>query len=102
MSICLITYQDDYQQLIDLVLKSNTIIFASPVYWYSISASLKAFIDHWSETLQDQNYHDFKSKMAQKDFRLILVDGDCPKVKAKPCITQMKYCLEFLVGELTG
>ncbi|MBL7565846.1 flavodoxin family protein [Staphylococcus saccharolyticus] len=102
MSIYLITYQDDYQQLIDLVLKSNTIIFASPVYWYIISDSLKAFIDHWSETLQDQNYRDFKSKMAQKDFRLILVGGDCPKVKAKPCITQMKYSLEFLGRELTG
>ena len=39
--------------------------------------------------------------MAKKDFRLILVGGDCPKVKAKPGITQMKYTLDF-IGELNG
>ena len=96
------SYGDEYKQLIDLVLESDTVIFASPVYWYSISASLKAFIDHWSETMEDKDYHDFKSKMAKKDFRLILVGGDCPKVKAKPCITQVKYSLEFLGASLGG
>ncbi|PNZ68919.1 flavodoxin family protein [Staphylococcus croceilyticus] len=96
------TYPDDYKEIIDKVLESDTVIFASPVYWYSISASLKAFIDHWSETLIDPNYKDFKEKMAKIDFRLILVGGDCPKVKAKPCITQMKYTLDFIGAELNG
>ncbi len=27
--------------------------------------------------------------MAEKDFRVILVGGDCPKIKAKQAITQM-------------
>jgi hypothetical protein len=31
----------------------------------------------------DSNYKDFKDKMSKKDFRLIIVGGDCPKVKAK-------------------
>lgn len=96
------TYPDDYKEIIDKVLESDTVIFASPVYWYSVSASLKAFIDHWSETLIDPNYKDFKEKMAKIDFRLILVGGDCPKVKAKPCITQMKYTLDFIGAELNG
>lgn len=96
------SYNDDYKQVIDQVLESDTVIFASPVYWYSVSASLKAFIDHWSETLIDDNYKDFKEKMAKKDFRLILVGGDCPKVKAKPGITQMKYTLDFIGAELNG
>lgn len=39
-------YEDDYQEILDKVLASDTIIFASPVYWYSISAPLKAFIEH--------------------------------------------------------
>ena len=40
--------------------------------------------------------------MSKKDFRLILVGGDCPKVKSKPCVDQMKYTLEFIGGELAG
>ena len=30
------SYEDDYKQLIDLVLESDTVIFASPVYWLSL------------------------------------------------------------------
>lgn len=96
------TYNDDYKTLIDQVLESDTIIFASPVYWYSVSASMKAFIDHWSETLMDPNYKDFKEKMSKKDIRLILVGGDWPKIKAKPCISQFKYCLEYIDALLSG
>jgi hypothetical protein len=33
---------------------------------------MKAFFDHWSETLLDSNYKDFKDKMSKKDFRLII------------------------------
>lgn len=75
------TYPDDYKEIIDKVLESDTVIFASPVYWYSVSASLKAFIDHWSETLIDPNYKDFKEKMAKIDFRLILVGETVLKLK---------------------
>lgn len=64
------SYNDDYKQVIDQVLESDTVIFASPVYWYSVSASLKAFIDHWSETLIDNNYKDFKEKWQRKIFDL--------------------------------
>lgn len=96
------SYIDDYQLIIDQVLESDTVIFASPVYWYSVSASLKAFIDHWSESLIDPKYQDFKTKMSNIDFRLILVGGDCPKVKAKPCIKQLEYSLDFLGAKING
>ena len=49
----------------------------------SISSPLKAFIEHWSETLQDKRYPNFKAQMAEKDFRVILVGGDCPKIKSQ-------------------
>lgn len=38
------SYADDYKTLIDKVLASDTVIIASPVYWYSLSASMKAFL----------------------------------------------------------
>ena len=58
------------------------LFFVSPVYWYSISSPLKAFIEHWSETLQDKRYPNFKAQMAEKDFRVILVGG-VPKNKSE-------------------
>ncbi|BCU53133.1 multimeric flavodoxin WrbA [Staphylococcus auricularis] len=94
-------YTEDYKPVLDQMLASDVVIFASPIYWYSISASLKAFIDLWSETMLDPEYEDFKERMGRIEFRLILVGGDCPKVKGNPCIKQMQYTLAYIGGELT-
>lgn len=42
---------DDFNGIIDQLLKHQTIIFASPVYWYTMSASMKRFIDRLSDLL---------------------------------------------------
>ncbi len=96
----ILDYNDDYQEVIDKVLQSDEVIFASPVYWYSVSATLKSFIDHWSETLQDPRYVDFKEKMARINFRLIIVGGDSPRIKALPCVQQIEYSLQYLGAHL--
>jgi multimeric flavodoxin WrbA len=43
--------QDDFESLIDRVLKFEQIIFASPVYWYSVSPPMKVFLDRISDLL---------------------------------------------------
>jgi multimeric flavodoxin WrbA len=42
---------DDFLPLINRVLSYDTIIFASPVYWYSVTPAMKAFIDRISDLL---------------------------------------------------
>ena len=42
---------DDFLPLIDQLLKYDNIIFVSPVYWYSMSAQMKTFIDRVSDLL---------------------------------------------------
>lgn len=44
---------DDFLPLMETILKNyNTIIFATPVYWYSMSGILKVFFDRLSDLLQ--------------------------------------------------
>ncbi len=44
--------QDDFLPLIrDIVDRYDTIIFATPVYWYSMSGHLKVFLDRFSDLL---------------------------------------------------
>ncbi len=44
--------QDDFLPLIkDVLEKYDTIIFATPVYWYSMSGVLKVFFDRFSDLL---------------------------------------------------
>ena len=42
---------DDFLSLMDHLLKYDNIIFASPVYWYSMSAQMKVFVDRLSDFL---------------------------------------------------
>ena len=40
---------DDFIPLIEEMLEYDSIVLASPVYWYSISAIMKTFIDRWGD-----------------------------------------------------
>jgi multimeric flavodoxin WrbA len=42
---------DDFEPLLQRVLSFDRIILASPVYWYSVSPSLKVFLDRISDFL---------------------------------------------------
>jgi len=42
---------DDFIPLIEKLLKFDHIVFASPVYWYSMSAQMKTFFDRLSDLL---------------------------------------------------
>jgi multimeric flavodoxin WrbA len=43
---------DDFLPLIDRVLAYENIIFASPVYWYSVTPVMKKFLDRISDLLE--------------------------------------------------
>ena len=42
---------DDFIPLIEEIVLHDTIVLASPVYWYAISSQMKVFFDRWSELL---------------------------------------------------
>lgn len=44
---------DDFHSLIAVVLEFDTVIFATPIYWYTMSAQLKTFFDRLSDFLYD-------------------------------------------------
>ncbi|MCS4486522.1 NAD(P)H-dependent oxidoreductase [Staphylococcus americanisciuri] len=92
--------QRDYEQVTDQILASEDVILVSPVNWYSISATLQHFIEQWSEALAISQYDDFKEKLSDINFRLILIGGDSPRVKALPCVKQVDYSLQFLGAHL--
>ena len=56
---------DDFLALARRMLKASTIILASPVYWYSMSAQMKAFFDRLSD-LTDPPYKVLGKQLAGK------------------------------------
>ena len=86
---------DDYDEVIQQVLSHDTLIFVSPVYWYTVTGLMKNFIDRWSQSLRDKRF-DFKAVMASKTAYVLTAGGDNPKVKALPMIQQLKYTFDFV------
>lgn len=56
---------DDFLPLARRMLKARAIILASPVYWYSMSAQMKAFFDRLSD-LTDPPYKPLGKQLAGK------------------------------------
>lgn len=93
---------DDYNSIIDRILPHDILIFSTPIYWYSMSGTMKNFIDRWSQTLRDPKYPGFKSKMASKKAFVIAVGGDNPYIKGLPMIQQFQYIFDFMGIEFAG
>ncbi|MCQ4209908.1 flavodoxin family protein [Streptomyces longispororuber] len=54
---------DDVALLLDATLEATDIVIASPLYWYSVSAPTKRYLDYWSGWLRTPGV-DFKETLA--------------------------------------
>ncbi|QQZ09681.1 flavodoxin family protein [Heyndrickxia vini] len=93
---------DDYNFIIDQLLPHDTWIFATPIYWYSMSGVMKNFIDRWSQTMRDTNYPEFKAQMSKKKAYVIAVGGDDPYIKGLPMIQQFQHIFDFMGMSFDG
>lgn len=42
---------DDYNSIMKRILPHDILIFSTPIYWYSMTGTMKNFIDRWSQTV---------------------------------------------------
>ena len=83
----------DLKTLLDATLAASDLVFVSPVYWFSIPAELKTYLDHWSAWMRVPGL-DFKTRMAGK--RLWVVSTSGGREKAQPMFDSYRLCAEFL------
>ncbi|KAB7709023.1 flavodoxin family protein [Bacillus aerolatus] len=93
---------DDYNSVINRILPHDILIFSTPIYWYSMTGTMKNFIDRWSQTLRDPNYPDFKAVMSSKKAYVIAVGGDQPYIKGLPMIQQFQHIFDFVGTTFEG
>jgi multimeric flavodoxin WrbA len=65
-------FQDDMTELRDLVIKSDVLVFASPIYWCEITGLMKTFIDR----LYFFHHEDNKKLVAGKKALMITTLGE--------------------------
>ncbi len=82
--------------LLDATLSASDLVIASPVYWYSLSASTKLYLDYWSGWMRLPDV-EFKKRMAAKTLWAIsaLSDGEST-AGAQPLIETLRLSAEYM------
>lgn len=81
--------------LLEATLAATDIVIGSPVYWYSVSASVKLYLDHWSAWMRLEGV-DFKARMAGKTLWSISTLSDEDWSGAQPLVDMMKFGADYM------
>ena len=89
--------QDDMLGIHEKILEADCIIHSSPVYFWSMTSQMKAYLDRWCAFFDAewQLHKTYQSRMQGKKIALITVCAD-PKVStADPIVHSFKTTCEF-------
>ena len=81
--------------LLDSTMSATDIVIASPVYWYSVSAATKLYLDYWSGWMRVEGV-DFKARMASKTLWAISAFSDEDWSGAQPLIDTLRMSAEYM------
>lgn len=98
--------QDDMMENYDKIISADVLVFATPIYWWNVSAQLKLFIDRMYALLKDDDVSNFQGK---KVILIMTFQGERPnsgpKIVEKIFEDMCKYLKMDLVislGVYTG
>ena len=94
-------YDDEYYAIMNTMLSSDLIIFATPVYWYNMSTYTKVFIDRWTESLRDASL-DMKNAMKDKILYVICTGANPNEEVIYPMIDIFRYTAHYFQMTFAG
>ncbi|MEV8535455.1 NAD(P)H-dependent oxidoreductase [Streptomyces sp. NPDC051211] len=76
-------------------LEATDIVIASPLYWYTLSAHTKRYLDYWSGWLSASG-SDFKERMAGRTLWGVTVMADDEEVVAEGLTTALNHTAAYM------
>jgi multimeric flavodoxin WrbA len=91
--------QDDMQVLYPKMRSADAIVIASPIYWFTVSAQTKLFIDRWYALKDEGGY-----ALAGKKFGIVLTYADVDPFAsgAVNALRTFQDAFRFLEAEIAG
>ncbi|MBO0840270.1 MAG: NAD(P)H-dependent oxidoreductase [Sciscionella sp.] len=81
--------------LLDATLAATDIVIASPLYWYSVSASAKLYLDYWTDWMQVPELN-FKQRMSGKKLWGVCVLSDENPARADALALTLRLTADYL------
>ncbi|MEV7562512.1 NAD(P)H-dependent oxidoreductase [Streptomyces sp. NPDC089795] len=76
-------------------LEATDIVIASPLYWYSLSAHTKRYLDYWSGWLTCPD-SDFKQRMAGRTLWGVTAMADHDEARAEGLVTGLHHTAAYM------
>ncbi|MCX4390779.1 NAD(P)H-dependent oxidoreductase [Micromonospora peucetia] len=76
-------------------LAATDLVIASPLYWYSVSAATKLYLDHWSGWLRTPGV-DFRQRMRGRRMWAISVLSNEDEAQADPLVATLRLSADYL------
>ena len=87
--------------LLNATLAATDLVIASPVYWYSVSASVKLYLDHWSGWMRVEGV-EMRKRMEGKRMWCVTALSDEDFSVAKPVIETLRLSAEYMKMTFAG
>lgn len=85
---------DDYEAVCLKVMSADIIIFATPIYWYSMSTQTKTFIDRFTDTLRHPSL-DLKACMKNKHLYVVCTGANPNEEITRPMLDTFKLIANY-------
>lgn len=89
------------QRVQDATLAATDIVIASPLYWYSVSGTVKTYLDYWSGWMRVSGL-EFRSRMAGKRLWGVSAVSDPDPAAADPLAGTLRLSAGYLRMEWRG
>lgn len=93
--------QGNEKVLFDATLAATDLVFAVPLYWYSVPASAKLYLDYWSGWLRVPGA-DFKSRMAGRTLWGVSVLSEEDQKRADPLVGTLAITADYMKMNFGG
>lgn len=91
----------DAADLLDATLAATDLVIASPLYWYSVSAPVKLYLDHWSAWMRVPGV-DFRARMAGRRLWAISSVSNEDRRLADPLVGTLTNTAAFMKMTFAG
>lgn len=82
--------------LLNATLSATDIVIASPVYWYSVSANTKHYLEYWSGWMRLPEI-EFRERMVRKNLWVITVHSDEETTAGvQPLIDTLRFSADYM------
>lgn len=81
--------------LLEATLAATDVVFVAPVYWYSLPASAKLYLDHWTAWLRAPGW-DFKSRMSGRTLWAVTALSDSDSRLADPLRDTLRLTADYM------